>query len=77
MSIKYIKFTAVLIEFESYIAVGCASLKKAHIHDIRVESFGDAQSAAEGALLSNWIYDEYRSKKKPETSIQLYGENGM
>ncbi|XP_026287108.1 cytosol aminopeptidase isoform X2 [Frankliniella occidentalis] len=58
-------------------AVGCASLKKAHIHDIRVESFGDAQSAAEGALLHNWVYDEYRSKKKPDTTIQLYGENGL
>jgi len=45
------------------------------VNTVEVEDLGDSQSAAEGATLSNWSYQQFKSKKKDFPSLQLYSES--
>lgn len=44
------------------VATGCRALQQIHVEKIVVESFGHAESAAEGAALSVWAYQDYKDK---------------
>lgn len=39
---------------------------------VEVDACGDAQSAAEGAILGLFQYDQHKTKKKNKTMAQLY-----
>ncbi|XP_014241067.1 cytosol aminopeptidase-like [Cimex lectularius] len=45
-------------------AVGARALQDLQIYRIMVESFGHAESAAEGATMGLWVYQEHRAEKK-------------
>ncbi|KAF2899866.1 hypothetical protein ILUMI_06314 [Ignelater luminosus] len=45
-------------------AAGCRALQKLRVSKIFVESFGHAESAAEGAALGVWLYQEKKMKDK-------------
>lgn len=51
---------------------GCKSLDSVNIKTIEVESFCDAESAAEGSLLSAWKFQEYKTKKDVLPQVKLY-----
>lgn len=57
---------------------GTAALARLRPKQIDVESFGDAEAAAEGAVLSLWHFDEYRTVKlhklRPKTLLELYDD---
>lgn len=50
-----------------------AALKAKEVH---VEGLGDAEAAAEGATLANWVYDRFKTEKKPlpEVGCLVRGE---
>lgn len=51
---------------------GCRSLQENGITKISLETFNDAEAAAEGSLLGIWKFQEFKSKKEyttPEISI--------
>uniref|UniRef100_A0A1B0EVM6 Cytosol aminopeptidase n=1 Tax=Lutzomyia longipalpis TaxID=7200 RepID=A0A1B0EVM6_LUTLO len=59
-------------------AMGCRELQKLQTIDVRVESFGHAESAAEGAALATWTNDEYRSiGRKIAPNIRLFEIEGQ
>lgn len=45
------------------------------IKDIQLESFGDAEAAAEGATLSTWFYQGSKNKEKQKVlpKVSFYG----
>lgn len=45
-------------------AVGAKALQVLNPTSIHVESFGDAEAAAEGAALATWVFQEYRTTEK-------------
>ncbi|XP_030750222.1 cytosol aminopeptidase-like isoform X2 [Sitophilus oryzae] len=53
-------------------AAGVKALNAAGVKDISVESFGDAESAAESSVLSSWAFQEYKTKKQELPSVGLY-----
>ncbi|CAH0552893.1 unnamed protein product [Brassicogethes aeneus] len=53
-------------------AAGCNALNSNDIKHIDVESFADAESSAEGAILSSWKFQEFKTKKDQLPQIQLY-----
>ncbi|KAF7686780.1 cytosol aminopeptidase [Silurus meridionalis] len=55
------------------VAVGCRQLQDLEIAHVEVDPCGDSQSAAEGAVLGLFEYDELKSKKKTQVTLQLYG----
>ncbi|XP_011863940.1 PREDICTED: cytosol aminopeptidase-like [Vollenhovia emeryi] len=59
-------------------AAGCRALDDVEIKDIKLETLGDAEAAAEGAGLSTWLYQGYKNeeKKKKLPKISLYGDEG-
>ncbi|XP_012220482.1 cytosol aminopeptidase [Linepithema humile] len=59
-------------------AAGCRALDDVEIKDIKLETLGDAEAAAEGAGLSTWLYQGYKNeeKRKKLPKISLYGEEG-
>ncbi|KAL6446421.1 hypothetical protein ACFW04_001178 [Cataglyphis niger] len=59
-------------------AAGCRALDNVEIKDIKLETLGDPEAAAEGAGLSTWLYQGYKNeeKKKKLPKISLYGEEG-
>ncbi|KAG6461645.1 cytosol aminopeptidase-like [Manduca sexta] len=58
--------------------IGAKSLQEFHPKSIYVESFGNAEAAAEGASLAMWQFREYKSSVKPKfypkSSIYLYDD---
>ncbi|KAJ4427738.1 hypothetical protein ANN_25391 [Periplaneta americana] len=52
-------------------AVGCRELQKLHMQRIHVEGFEHAESAAEGAALGVWLYQELRNKERQMPIPQL------
>ena len=44
------------------------------VNTVEMEDLGDCQAAAEGATLSNWAYQQFKSKKKDFPSLQLHSE---
>lgn len=53
--------------------VGCRQLQDLEIPHVEVDPCGDSQSAAEGAVLGLFEYDELKSKKKTRPTPQIYG----
>ncbi|KAJ8982672.1 hypothetical protein NQ317_017662 [Molorchus minor] len=44
-------------------STGCRALQKMSVKRVYIESFGHAESAAEGAALAVWLYQEKKNKK--------------
>ncbi|KAM9027779.1 cytosol aminopeptidase [Ara ararauna] len=55
------------------VAVGCRQIQDLEIPCVEVDPCGDAQAAAEGAVLGLHEYNELKQKKKPVVTPQLYG----
>lgn len=52
---------------------GCRQLQDLEIPHVEVDPCGDSQSAAEGAVLGLFEYDELKRKKTTRVTPQLYG----
>ncbi|KAK0085323.1 hypothetical protein PV325_005433 [Microctonus aethiopoides] len=63
----------------SAVAAGCNALDAVDIKDIDVEPMGDAEAAAEGSILSTWIFQEFKNKSKQKIlpNVNLYGTEGV
>ncbi|XP_059482777.1 cytosol aminopeptidase-like isoform X4 [Neocloeon triangulifer] len=58
-------------------SAGCRSLQELEVAKIEVDSFGDAEAAAEGANLGVWKYQGPKSKKaKPLPVIEPFEKSG-
>ncbi|XP_038608987.1 cytosol aminopeptidase [Tachyglossus aculeatus] len=57
------------------VAAGCRQVQDLEIPSVEVDPCGDAQAAAEGAVLGLYEYDELKQKKKTVVSAQLYGSD--
>ncbi|XP_063977725.1 cytosol aminopeptidase-like isoform X2 [Diachasmimorpha longicaudata] len=57
------------------VAAGCSALDAVDVKDIEVEPMGNAEAAAEGAILSTWVFQEFKNKakKKKLPNVSLYG----
>ncbi|CAJ1052542.1 cytosol aminopeptidase [Xyrichtys novacula] len=55
------------------VSAGCRLLQDLEVNHVEVDSCSDAQSAAEGAALGLFHYDQLKSKKKTKVTTQLYG----
>uniref|UniRef100_A0A669EJZ1 Cytosol aminopeptidase n=1 Tax=Oreochromis niloticus TaxID=8128 RepID=A0A669EJZ1_ORENI len=55
------------------VSAGCRLLQDLEVSHVEVDSCGDAQSAAEGAVLGLFQYDQLKSKKKTKVTTQLHG----
>ncbi|XP_057282621.1 LOW QUALITY PROTEIN: cytosol aminopeptidase [Pezoporus wallicus] len=55
------------------VAVGCRQIQDLEIACVEVDPCGDAQAAAEGAVLGLHEYNELKQKKKPVVTPQLHG----
>ncbi|XP_068799416.1 cytosol aminopeptidase [Struthio camelus] len=55
------------------VAVGCRQIQDLEIPRVEVDPCGDAQAAAEGAVLGLHEYNELKQKKKPVVTPQLHG----
>lgn len=54
-------------------SAGCRLLQDLDVNHVEVDGCGDAQSAAEGAVLGLFQYDQLKSKKKTKVTTQLHG----
>lgn len=54
-------------------SVGCRQIQDLEIPCVEVDPCGDAQAAAEGAVLGLHEYNELKQKKKPVVTPQLHG----
>nr|XP_057930519.1 cytosol aminopeptidase [Doryrhamphus excisus] len=52
------------------VSAGCQALQELEVTSVEVDGCGHAQSAAEGALLGLFQYDQLKSKKKSKVSVQ-------
>ncbi|KAJ0033554.1 hypothetical protein NQD34_000661 [Periophthalmus magnuspinnatus] len=52
---------------------GCRLLQDLEVKHVDVDGCGDAQSAAEGAVLGLFNYDQLKTKKKTKVTTQLHG----
>lgn len=66
-------FTDVCICTYSFCSAGCRTLQELEVGHVEVDDCGDAKSAAEGAVLGLFSYDELKSKKKTRVTSQLHG----
>ncbi|XP_007549691.1 cytosol aminopeptidase [Poecilia formosa] len=55
------------------VSAGCRTLQELKVSHVEVDDCGDAKSAAEGAILGLFSYDELKSKKKTRVTSQLHG----
>lgn len=53
-------------------SAGCRLLQDLEVKRVEVDACGDAQSAAEGAILGLFQYDQLKAKKKNKVITQLY-----
>ncbi|CAG0914981.1 unnamed protein product [Notodromas monacha] len=53
----------------SAIASACRALEGIHVTSINVDTCGDAESAAEGAVLGLWSFDDLRAEKKAKLDV--------
>ncbi|XP_068925345.1 cytosol aminopeptidase isoform X2 [Petaurus breviceps papuanus] len=58
------------------VAAACRQIQDLEISSVEVDPCGDAQAAAEGAILGLYEFDELKQKKKTVVSAQLYGSDG-
>lgn len=54
-------------------SAGCRLLQDLEVKHVEVDACGDAQSAAEGAVLGLFQYDQLKAKKKTKVTTQLHG----
>ncbi|KAG8453540.1 hypothetical protein GDO86_000246 [Hymenochirus boettgeri] len=57
------------------VSVGCKQMQELEVIDVEVDPCGDAQAAAEGAVLGLFEYDELKKKKKKVVTTRLHGSN--
>lgn len=62
-------FLVFLCPFEA----GCRQVQDLEISSVEVDPCGDAQAAAEGAVLGLYEYDDLKQKKKVVVSAKLHG----
>ena len=43
------------------------------LNEVKIESFGDCEAAAEGATLANWSFDKFKAVKKSRPSVSPLG----
>nr|XP_033804608.1 cytosol aminopeptidase [Geotrypetes seraphini]XP_033804617.1 cytosol aminopeptidase [Geotrypetes seraphini] len=55
------------------VSAGCQLVQDLEIPGVEVDPCGDAQAAAEGAVLGLFEYNELKQKKKKPVAAQLYG----
>ncbi|KAK7929124.1 hypothetical protein WMY93_005519 [Mugilogobius chulae] len=55
------------------VSTGCRLLQDLEVKLVEVDGCGDAQSAAEGAVLGLFNYDQLKTKKKTQVTTQLNG----
>lgn len=55
------------------VSAGCQILQELEVNHVEVDDCGDAKSAAEGAVLGLFSYDQLKSKKKTKVTPQLHG----
>lgn len=55
------------------VSAGCRLLQDLEVSHAEVDGCGDAQSAAEGAALGLFHYDQLKSKKKTKVTTRLHG----
>lgn len=55
------------------VSAGCRMLQDLEVKQVEVDGCGDAQSAAEGAVLGLFAYDQLKTKKKTKVTTQLHG----
>ncbi|XP_066136854.1 cytosol aminopeptidase [Saccopteryx bilineata] len=55
------------------VAAGCRQIQDLEIPSVEVDPCGDAQAAAEGAVLGLYEYDNLKQKKKAVVSAELHG----
>uniref|UniRef100_A0A8C2ZLQ6 Cytosol aminopeptidase n=1 Tax=Cyclopterus lumpus TaxID=8103 RepID=A0A8C2ZLQ6_CYCLU len=56
-------------------SAGCRLLQDLEVNHMEVDGCGDAQSAAEGAALGLFQYDELKTKKKTKVTTQLHASS--
>lgn len=54
-------------------AAGCRQVQDLELPSVEVDPCGDAQAAAEGAVLGLYEYDDLKQKKKVAVSAKLHG----
>ncbi|KAJ6659414.1 hypothetical protein lerEdw1_019146 [Lerista edwardsae] len=59
------------------VAVGCRQFQDLEVPCVEVDPCGDAQAAAEGAILGLFEYDDLKTKKKPKVEVQLHKSGGI
>ncbi|XP_040821936.1 cytosol aminopeptidase [Ochotona curzoniae] len=59
------------------VAAGCRQLQELELSCVEVDPCGDAQAAAEGAVLGLYEYDELKQKKKTVVTAKLHGSEGQ
>lgn len=52
---------------------GCRQVQDLELPSVEVDPCGDAQAAAEGAVLGLYEYDDLKQKKKVAVSAKLHG----
>ncbi|OCT99378.1 leucine aminopeptidase 3 L homeolog isoform X1 [Xenopus laevis] len=57
------------------VSVGCRQMQDMEIAQVEVDPCGDAQAAAEGAVLGLFEYDELKKKKKKAVTTHLHGSS--
>lgn len=70
MSFSFSHYLFLTIKF--YSPVGCRQFQDLEVPCVEVDPCGDAQAAAEGAVLGLFEYDELKTKKKPKVEVQLH-----
>ncbi|ELW46982.1 Cytosol aminopeptidase, partial [Tupaia chinensis] len=55
------------------VAAGCRQAQELELPSVEVDPCGDAQAAAEGAVLGLYEYDDLKQKKKAAVSAELHG----
>lgn len=59
------------------VSAGCRVMQDLEVPVVEVDPCGDGQSAAEGAVLGLFHYDELKSKKKFKVTPQLHGSSDL
>uniref|UniRef100_A0AAY4ABX6 Cytosol aminopeptidase n=1 Tax=Denticeps clupeoides TaxID=299321 RepID=A0AAY4ABX6_9TELE len=59
------------------VSMGCRVLQDLEVSVVEVDPCGDGQSAAEGAVLGLFEYDELKSKKKFRVTPRLHGSSDL
>ncbi|CAK6433278.1 unnamed protein product [Pipistrellus nathusii] len=59
------------------VAAGCRQFQDLEISSVEVDPCGDAQAAAEGAVLGLYEYEDLKQKKKPTVSAKLHGSGDL